>query len=154
MIPTPVLDRAVLILMALLYTKSPTVERLIRMGAHGEREPQAAARRLGYGSVNTLNGALRRLEVPPAGCLLMWGRLLLVLYLWEPSPKASKGAVLSLDELALRDGWSNSSVISNSLRHHAGIYPRAWHLSGESFDHLCHRFVRTWRARAGTKVAA
>lgn len=154
MIPAAVLDRCVTILMARLYTDCLEAERLIRMGAHGLKEHRTAAARLGYGSTCALTDRLRSLDLPPSGVLLMWGRLLLAMYLWEPTAKANKGAPVSLDEVAIRFGWCNNGVISNSLLHHAGIRPRAWHLSRETFDHLCHRFVNTWREREREEAAA
>ncbi len=154
MIPAPVLDRAVRFLLTLLHTENLEAERLIRMGAHGCKNADHAARRVGYACVNSANSGLRWRELPPTGRLLVWGRLIAAMHLWQPSPKASKGAEVSLEDVADRLGFGNGAVVSNSLLYHAGIYPRAWHLSGETLDHLCHRFVRTWRERSSTEVAA
>ena len=154
MISAPVLDRAVAFILGGLSTDFHEAERLIRMGAHGLKDAQIAARRVGYSAVDSLNSGLYWRDLPSTGRLLQWGRLITAMHLWEPTPLASKGAVVSLDEVARRLGFSDGCALSNSLRYHAGIYPRAWHLSGESLDHLCQRFVKTWRERRKSKVAA
>ena len=146
MIPAPdELDRLVDLLLRGLETDDLVAERLIRMGVYGERSIQRAAQRLGYRSVNAMGGSMRARSLPPAGHLLMWGRLLSAMYAWRP---ACRGSGRSLGEVARVGGWAGNAQLSNSLRRYSGTYPLAWYRGNGTLSDLCLRFLQTETADA------
>ena len=104
MIEPRTLDRIVLRLLDGLEIDNPDVEhdveRLIRMGVHGEKSTEQACKRLGVDPSN-LADRLRRRAVPSPRDLIAWGRLLAAMHAWEPAGEGRKIAPKSLEQVAL-----------------------------------------------------
>ena len=143
-----VLDRAVLRILDAL--EAPTVEheieRLIRMGAHGEDDVAQAIERLG-GERSYLYDRLRRAAAPPPQALIGWGALIRAMHAWDPTPSGGRGAALSLERTAHMLGYDSGSGLSSSFKRYTGMGCRTWLKRGASLDDLVDLLLAHWRAR-------
>ena len=147
-IPTATLDRAILrILDGLEAPKiEHEIERLVRMGAHGEDDVERAIKRLG-GERGHLYKRLRYAAAPPPQALIGWGALIRAMQAWDPTPNGGRGATLSLEHVAHTLGYCSGSGLSSLFKRYTGVGCRTWLLRGADMDELVDLLLTHWRAR-------
>ena len=147
-IPARVLDRALLRILGGLEAPKVDyeIERLVRMGAHGEDDVERAIRRLG-GESSYLYKRLRSSAAPPPQALIGWGALIRAMQEWDPTPNGGRGAGLSLERAAHSLGYCSGSGLSSSFKRYTGIGCRTWLQRGADMDDLVDLLLAHWRAR-------